>query len=86
MAVDHHTYCKINHFQMLVGRLANDLSKDDDKTFAEVISDPYYKRRYGTIDILKAMDVINLAAGGEKFDMNVIAEALGLEYRALTQN
>lgn len=85
MAVDHHTYCKPNHFQMLVGRLANALSADDGKTFKEIMQDPYYARRYGTIDILKAVDVINLAAGGNKFNMDAIANDLGLEYHALTQ-
>lgn len=86
MAVNYHSYCKDRYFQLLVGKLANDLSHDDDRTLKDVVSDDYYTRRYGTIDILKAIDVINMASGGEAYDMNAVAKTMGLEYRPASQD
>ena len=77
MAVNHHTYCKDHQFQMLVGRIS--LQLKDGRELKDILTDEYMQRHYGTIDILKAAELVNMVSGG--IDMNEVADILGLEYR-----
>lgn len=77
MALSRHTYCKPNYFQMLVGDIS--LKLEDGKKIDEIVQSSHIRRRYGTVDILKAVDMVNSVRND--IDMNHVADLLDLEYR-----
>lgn len=77
MAFSRHTYCKPNYFQMLVGDIS--LKLKDGKKIDDVVTSTHIRRRYGTVDILKAVDMVNGIRND--IDMDHVANLLGLEYR-----
>lgn len=77
MAFSRHTYCKPNYFQMLVGDISMKLK--DGKKIDEIIQSSHIRRRYGTVDVLKAVDMVNSVR--KDIDMNHVAGLLELEYR-----
>lgn len=79
MAVNHHTYCKDNYYQMLVGTIAVKLK--DGVSVEDICSSDQLHRRYGTVDILKAFDTISLVYSDMNINMDSVAKMLGLEYR-----
>ncbi len=76
MAFSRHTYCKPNYFQMLVGDISMKLK--DGKKIDDIVKSSHIRRRYGTVDILKAVDMVNSVR--QDIDMDHVAKLLDLEY------